>query len=214
MAYTQRGDGQVGLGNAGLGSASRDADDDATVITRSLTAPELFGELFDRHASAISRYIARRLGRDAAEDLVAETFLVAFRKRGRYDCGYADARPWLYGIATRLISRHRRDEVRFFAAIARTGLDPAAEPVDRQVTERVAAQSARRDLAAALAALSQDQRDVLLLVAMGLGYDEVGRALAVPAGTVSSRLARARHKVREALGGQDPTRPEGADRHG
>jgi len=64
-----------------------------------------------------------------------------------------------------------------------------------------------RELAAALARLCQDQRDVLLLVASGLGYEETALALAVPAGTVSSRLVRARRKVREALGGQDPTRP-------
>ena len=96
-----------------------------------------------------SRYIARRLGPDAADDLVAETFLAAFRKRGRYDSAQADARPRLYGIATRLIGRHQRDEVRFFRAIARTGVDPAAEPVADQVTDRVAAQAASRELAAA-----------------------------------------------------------------
>ena len=85
-------------------------------------------------------------------------------------------------------------------------VDPAAEAVTDQVIDRIAAQSARRELAAALARLSQDQRDVLLLVASGLGYEETALALAVPAGTVSSRLVRARRKVREALGGQDPTR--------
>jgi RNA polymerase sigma-70 factor (ECF subfamily) len=96
--------------------------------------------------------------------------------------------------------------VRFFRAIARTGVDPAAEPIADQVTDRIAAQAARRELAAALTRLSQDQRDVLLLVASGLGYEETAQALEVPAGTVSSRLVRARRKVREALGG-DPTRP-------
>ncbi len=187
--------------------AEGDAGDDAALIARSLRAPECFGALFDRHAPAISRYIARRLGPDAADDLVAETFLAAFRRRGRYDPAHADAWPWLYGIATRLIARHRREEVRFLRAIARTGVDPAAEPVADQVTDRVAAQAARRELAAALAGLSQAQRDVLLLVASGLGYQEAALALGVPAGTVSSRLARARRKVRQALGGQDPTCP-------
>jgi RNA polymerase sigma-70 factor (ECF subfamily) len=167
--------------------------------------------LFDRHAPAIGRYIARRLGPDAADDLVAETFLAAFRRRGHYDLTHGDARPWLYGIATRLIGRHRRQEVRFFRAIARTGVDPAAAAVTDQVTDqvidRIAAQGARRELAAALAGLSRDQRDVLLLVASGLGYEETALALEVPVGTVSSRLVRARRKVREALGGQDPTRP-------
>lgn len=185
------------------------AGDDATLIRHSLDAPECFGLLFDRHAPAVHRYIAQRLGPDAADDLVSETFLVAFRKRRQYDAAHADARPWLYGIATRLVGRHRRDEVRFFRAIARTGIDPAAEPLADQVTSRVAAQAARRELAAALAGLSQAQRDVLLLVATGFDYQEAALALQVPAGTVSSRLARARRKVRGALGGQDPASTKG-----
>jgi RNA polymerase sigma-70 factor (ECF subfamily) len=196
-----------GTGSAGIiGLSDLGRADDGALITRSLGAPEYFGVLFDRHAPVIHRYIARRLGPDAADDLVAETFLVAFRRRGRYDEARPDARPWLYGIATRLIGRHRRDEVRFFRAIARTGTDPAAEPLADQVTDRIAAQAARRDLAAALAGLSQGQRDVLLLVASGLGYEEAALALDVPLGTMSSRLVRARRKVRGALGG-DPTDP-------
>jgi RNA polymerase sigma-70 factor, ECF subfamily len=183
------------------------AGDDAALIERSRHAPECFGALFDRHAPEISRYIARRLGPDAADDLVAETFLVAFRKRGHYDMACLDARPWLYGIATRLIGRYRRDEVRFFRAIARSGVDPAAGPAADQATDRIAAQAARRELAAALAGLPQGQRDALLLVASGLGYAEAALALGVAPGTVSSRLVRARRKVREALGGQDPTDP-------
>ena len=125
----------------------------------------------------------------------------------RPPASHAARGPWLYGIATRLIGRHRRAEVRFFRAIARTGVDPAAEPIADQVTDRIAAQAARRELAAALARLSQDQRDVLLLIASGLSYEETALALDVAIGTVSSRLVRARRKVREALGGLDPTRP-------
>src|SRR6266487_6416157 len=123
---------------AGTAAPRRDIDD-AALIAQSLRIPECFGVLFDRHAPAIYRYIARRLGRDAADDLVAETFLAAFRQRGRYDGAHADARPWLYGIATRLIGRYRREEARFFRAIARTGVDPAAELIADQVTSRVAA---------------------------------------------------------------------------
>jgi RNA polymerase sigma factor (sigma-70 family) len=181
---------------------------DAVLISDSLAKPERFASIFDRHAPAIHRYAARRLGPDAADDLVAETFLLAFARRAGYDTRYADARPWLFGIATHLIARQRRAEVRFFRAIARTGLDPAAtwaEPVADQVTDRVAAQSARRDLAAALAGLAAADRDALLLVASGLSYAQVARALGVPVGTVSSRLVRARRKVRRALGGVDPT---------
>ena len=79
-----------------LGVAPVDAD----VIARSVQEPEVFAVLFRRHAAAIQRYVARRLGVDAAEDVVAETFLAAFDQRGRYDLSRPDARPWLYGIAT------------------------------------------------------------------------------------------------------------------
>jgi RNA polymerase sigma-70 factor (ECF subfamily) len=193
-------------GPAAAWPGDAEAGDDAALIRLSLEVPECFGALFDRHAPAIHRYITQRLGPDAADDLVSESFLVAFRKRRRYDAAHADARPWLYGIATRLIARRQRDEVRFFRAIARTGIDPAVEALADEVTNRVAAQAAGRELAAALAGLSHAERDVLLLVASGLSYQEAALALHVPAGTVSSRLVRARRKVRGALSGQDPAR--------
>lgn len=191
------------------GSVQPDADGDAELIARSVTDPECFGVVFDRHAPAIFRYVTRRLGPDTAQDLVAETFLAAFGQRHQYDCGRQDARPWLYGIATNLIGRHRRDEVRFFRAIARTGVDPAAEPVADQVIRRVSADAVGRQLAAAVAGLPQHQRDVLLLAASGLSYEEAAVALGIPAGTVSSRLVRARAKVRKALGGINPADESG-----
>jgi hypothetical protein len=88
--------------------ASRGAEDDATLIRAPQLEPERFAGLFRRHAPVLQRYVTRRLGPDAAEDVVAETFLTAFRQRGQYDQGRPDARPWLYGIATNLIGRHRR----------------------------------------------------------------------------------------------------------
>ena len=183
--------------------AQRGQPDDAGLIAESCRVPERFGAVFDRHAAAIHGYIARRLGRDAADDLVAETFLVAFCQRARYDPDQPSARPWLYGIATRLISRRRREEVRFFRAIARTGIDPSADPVAEPVAEmgarRADAQMLRRRLAGALAALSTADRNALLLVADGLSYLEAAQALGVPPGTLSSRLARARRTVRAEL---------------
>jgi Sigma-70 region 2 len=124
----------------GSPGTERGQPDDGWLIAESWRVPERFGVVFDRHAAAIHGYIARRLGRDAADDLVGETFLVAFGRRGGYDPDQPSARPWLYGIATRLVSRRRRDEVRFFRAIARTGIDPAADPA----AEPVADQGARR----------------------------------------------------------------------
>jgi RNA polymerase sigma factor (sigma-70 family) len=175
---------------------------DATLIALSVTDPEAFAVIFDRHATEIHRYAARRLGDAIAEDVVGETFLVAFHRRGRYDQAYPSARPWLYGIATNMISRHRQAEVRFYRALARTGVDPVIESPADDVVARVTAAGERRSLAAALARLSVADRNTLLLVVWGeLSYGEAASALRVPVGTVRSRLNRARRKAREALGG-------------
>jgi RNA polymerase sigma-70 factor (ECF subfamily) len=91
-------------------------------------------------------------------------------------------------------------------ALARTGADPVAESYADRVDARVSAAAAQRDLARALASLAAGDREVLLLIAWAeLAYDEVATALGIPVGTVRSRMHRARRKVREALGGEDPT---------
>jgi RNA polymerase sigma-70 factor, ECF subfamily len=180
---------------------------DAKLIEQSLAEPEVFAVLFDRYAADIHHYAARRLGASAADDLVAETFLAAFRRRTSYDTSRSQARPWLYGIATTLIARQRRSEQRLYRALARTGVDPLPEPIADQVVRRVAAQGQQRRLAAALAGLSPADREVLLLVAWGgLSYEEIAEAVAVPVGTVRSRLHRARRKVREALANAEQSR--------
>jgi DNA-directed RNA polymerase specialized sigma24 family protein len=79
---------------------------------------EGFEQVFDAHFAEIHRYVARRLP-DAADDLAAEVFLEAYR--GRYDPDKGAVRPWLYGIATHLVSRHRRTEVRRWKALSRLG---------------------------------------------------------------------------------------------
>ena len=179
--------------------------DDAALIERSWHEPEAFATLYDRHAAPIYRFAGRRLGDQMADDVVAETFLAAFRRRKRYDLRRADARPWLYGIAANVMGKHRRAEVRMLRAFARTGIDPVADGHADRIDSQVSAAAVQRDLAAALAGLPGD-RDVLLLIAWAdLSYDETAAALGIPVGTVRSRLNRARRKVRGALGGQDPT---------
>ncbi|MGW9350023.1 RNA polymerase sigma factor [Nocardiopsis flavescens] len=97
---------------ASRAQAHEGAESDASVIRRSLHEPAGFGEIFHRHAPALHRYTARRLGSAEAEDVVAETFHIAFRERRRYDPAYPDARPWLWRIAANLIRRHHRTETR------------------------------------------------------------------------------------------------------
>ncbi|MGW3342205.1 sigma-70 family RNA polymerase sigma factor [Nonomuraea rubra] len=177
---------------------------DSELIRRSGQVPEIFAELFDRHAAALRRYVARRLGESLADDVVSDAFLAAFRRRHHYDPSHPDARPWLYGIAARLIQRHRRVEVRLYRALARTGVDEITEPYADRIDDRVAAEQA--GLAAALADLPAADREVLLLVAWAdMTYEDVARALGIPIGTVRSRLHRARARTRAALGGSDPT---------
>jgi len=158
----------------------------------------------------VHRYAARRLGPEAAEDLMAETFTIAFQQRFRYNTELADARPWLFGIATNLVGRHRRAEARRLKAIGRlpsaARADGSEDAVADLVAARVSAQAVRGELALGMARLPARHRDVLLLVAWAdLGYEEVARALEIPVGTVRSRLHRARRKLRDALGGSDPT---------
>jgi RNA polymerase sigma-70 factor (ECF subfamily) len=175
--------------------------DDHLLIQRSAGEPEAFGEIFDRRAAAIHRYLARRVGRTLADDLTAETFLIAFRGRDKYDISHVDCRPWLYGIAANLLRGHRRAEIRQYRALARTGVDPAyASASDDRVLARVDAAGEVRALAGVLARLPAGERDVLTLVSQAqLSYPEVARALGIPVGTVRSRLHSARKRIRQAL---------------
>ncbi|MFI7639206.1 RNA polymerase sigma factor [Nonomuraea sp. NPDC049400] len=187
--------------------ATRGAD--AELVSASWTEPEAFAELFDRYSAMLYRYVSKRLGPEPAEDLVGETFLIAFSRRTSYDLAYPDARPWLFGILTKLISRHHRKEAARYRALLRAPVDSDVEsPADR-VAAGVTAQAVRAELAGALAALPAKDRDVLLLIAWGdLTYEEVGRALGIPVGTVRSRLNRGRRKVRAALGDTNPMEEE------
>lgn len=178
---------------------------DADVVRASRTDPEAFAALFDRHAPRVHRYLARRLGEQAAADLVGETFLIAFRRRDRYDPGRPDALPWLYGIATTLVGQHRREEARRHRLHLALPPEPAEPFPADQVAARVGAAGIRRALLDAVAALPAGERDVLLLIAWEhLSYEQVAAALEIPVGTVRSRLHRARRAVRARIG-IDPT---------
>jgi len=157
--------------------------------------------LYDVHARDLHRYLTRRLDPVSADDLVAETFLVAWERRDRYDPARGVARAWLFGIATTLLRRNARLEARALRAMAEeAGRAEVAEQEDTASAARVDAGRAARSLAAGLAALRPEERDVLLLVAWAsLRPVEIATALDLDVRTVRTRLHRARTRLRTGL---------------
>ncbi len=177
------------------------SNSDADAVARSIERPSAFAILFDRHYPAIWRYLCRRAGPTAADDLAGETFLRAFAGRARYDGGQLDARPWLYGIATNLLREDARREGRQLRAYARAAEPSGGAGETEDAERRVDAQALAPRVVAALAELSPADRDALLLLALtDLDYDGIAIATGVPVGTVRSRLHRVRRRLRLELG--------------
>lgn len=173
---------------------------DAQIMQRSRTDASCFETLFERHHPPIYAYLRRRVGAEVTADLAADTFVTAFRLRGRYDGAHESARPWLFGIATNLLKHHWRRERRALRAYARVGTDPFAPAIDDS-EDRADAEHARRMLSSALASLPNVEREALLLRYWAeLSPAEIAEALEIPLGTVYSRLSRARADVRRNLG--------------
>jgi RNA polymerase sigma-70 factor (ECF subfamily) len=188
--------------------ASEEVTSDSDEISASLVDPVRFGTIAERHFGAIYQYLARRVGRDVAQDLGADTFVVAFGARNRYDLSRASARPWLYGIATNLIRRHRRSELRMLNAYSKSVPPSHFEDQVDEFSSRMDHIDHLSRVAQALSKLDPEQRDALHLTAIeGLSYAEAAEALGIPAGTVHSRVARARITLRDLAGyfGQEGT---------
>ncbi len=185
-------------------------DEDEVDLLASLSESSRFTAVFERHVSGIHRYLSYRVGRDLADDLTAEVFLRAFKGRRSFDSSKGSVSAWLFGIATNIVRHHRRDEQRRFRLDQRAALGEPGPGTDGDFADFVVSRS---DLDSAIAKLDQKSRDVVLLVAgAGLSYEETAAALAVPLGTVRSRLSRARNQVRSQLGPQLNPLREGADR--
>jgi RNA polymerase sigma-70 factor (ECF subfamily) len=170
-------------------------------LMRQLATGQLgaLGALYDRYQAPLRRFLARATqdGHDV-DDLVHAAFLSAAQCAARYD-GRASCRPWLIGIAAQLLRRRRRASNRFVAVLSalKGTLPPAADP-------RPALQ-ARSDVEKALARLSEPKRITLLMAEVeGLSCEEISRALAIPIGTVWTRLHAARGELRQALTARSP----------
>jgi RNA polymerase sigma-70 factor (ECF subfamily) len=173
---------------------------DAEVIGRSLAEPQAFGLIYDRHASILLRFLGRRVGSEVGESLLHETFRIAFERRKSYETIRPSALPWLYGIASNLLLKHRRSEARRLRASARMAAGALAAQ-RRSGSAELEAHVLLPKVAEALDALGEAEREALLLYAWeDLSYPEIAQALELPIGTVRSRLSRARARLRELLG--------------
>jgi len=205
---TGRKDDREPIATAGLRvrGIAAESTNDAAIIVASLDDPDRFAQVYEKHAGMLYGYAYRRVGREIAEDVVADAFVAAFRARHTYDPGYPNAFPWLLAIVHRELARHYRAESARYRAYLRVKPDGGEEALADRVAAAASAQAWRGPLATALARLGRKERDVLLLVAWGdLSYEEVARVMQIPIGTVRSRLNRARRRMRDVLE-SDPAR--------
>lgn len=147
-------------------------------------------DLWVEHRDAVAAFAHRRAAVDLADDVVAETFLVAWR---RLDDVPVDARPWLFAVARNVLSTQWRTQGRRKALDVKIGMQPAA-PADS--AEDVAVESL--SLVRAWHQLSAGEREVLALAAWEqLTSEQAARVLNCRRSTYTVRLSRARRHLRD-----------------
>jgi RNA polymerase sigma-70 factor (ECF subfamily) len=145
-----------------------------------------FERLFGEHYDAVHRYALRRVPADAVQDVVAETFLAAWRRFGDLR---GDPLPWLLGIARRVSANHLRGSRRRAALVERLRAEPGRT-----------GRAFDGDVLAALAALRETDREALMLVAWdGLDNRAAAQVVGCSAATFGVRLHRARRRLERAL---------------
>ena len=153
-----------------------------------------FNRLYERHFDAVRAYAWRRAP-GLADEIVAETFLVAWRRLPDVP---DDALPWLIGVARNVRANFQRSDRRRSALVERLGPEaPAAE-------DQLASVDEREVLRSVLAGLSETDREVLLLTAWDdLDRSQVAKALGCTRANVAVRLFRARRRLEAALAAAD-----------
>jgi RNA polymerase sigma-70 factor (ECF subfamily) len=180
------------------------AMNDSEIIERSVREPEAFGTIFDRHFDTIAGFCVRRIGVIRGEDVAGDVFRLAFENRRRFDLDHDDARPWLFGIANNLVrealrsaGRQKLAYDRWLSREMREGSDLAF-----QTATAIDAQHEISVVAAVLDLQPTEEVETLLLFAWEqLTYAQIAEALAIPVGTVRSRIHRLRQRLQEVLDG-------------
>jgi RNA polymerase sigma-70 factor (ECF subfamily) len=150
----------------------------------------LFETHFRGYAARLHAFALRRADPEAAQDVTAETFLIAWRRRAEMP---PDPLPWLYGIARGVLANERRTSNRRLSLTARIAAEPAASDVAEAAGDHEVLQ--------ALASLRESDREALLLSAWeGLSTSEAAAVLGCTAATFAVRLHRARKRLARILG--------------
>jgi RNA polymerase sigma-70 factor (ECF subfamily) len=174
-----------------------EASDDGVILTR-IAEGDLgaLGLLYDRYAIRLLRFARRIVGAQDAADVVHTTFLRVVTLAAAYDSTAVSARPWLFGILVRIAQEHRRSVRRWASAMLRLSAQPArTAPTIPEM---------RTDLDACLSKLSLAKRSVLILAEVeGFTCEEIADMLAIPIGTVWTRLHHARRGLRQSYEGDE-----------
>jgi RNA polymerase sigma-70 factor (ECF subfamily) len=180
---------------SGMESGDLEPDDRELVGRARQGDHAAFHELVDRYAASMLGLAAYLVGNVTdAEDIVQETFSGAFRGLKAFR-GRSSVKTWLTRILIRQVAAHLRGRRRF-PGLPRSK-SSAGEPLCPSASQSV---DARMDVTAAILALSPEHREVVVLRELqGLSYEEIAEVLAVPRGTVESRLFRARRAMQELL---------------
>ena len=161
--------------------------------------PEVFGVLFDRHAKAVYNFVFRRLGSwSEAEDLTSLVFLHAWRRRDDVVLVHDSALPWLLRTADFVVRNERRR--RRFRGLNLTRQVPVTDEPDHadRVAARIDDEREANRLRELLRKLPRHEQEIVeLCFWSGLDAQSAAVALDVPLGTVKSRLARARKRLRD-----------------
>jgi RNA polymerase sigma factor (sigma-70 family) len=164
---------------------------------------EAFAIFWRRHTSTVMAFAIHHCATsEDVADLVADSFLAAFRAAGRYRAETATAAPWLLGIATRLASNQQRTLARWLRASRRVAGEPPRFTGEEYEAVEAAIDAARQapHVQAALRAMPDGDRKVLELVAYEqLSPTEAALALGISPNAARLRLARARRRLRDQL---------------
>lgn len=175
--------------------------------------PRAFGALFDRHADAVYTHCFRRTASwSDAQDLTSAVFLEAWRRRREVRLAGESILPWLLAVANNATRNRDRAMRRHRRLLAKLPPPEAVPDVAEAAAARLDDERRMRRVLRAFDQLSPPEQDVLALcVWAALPYTDVAVAIGVPVGTVRSRLARARSRLREFA---DTADPDAAERRG